>query len=183
MTKRKDGPSSGVKLRVMKRDTFRCTYCGVSGNDAELQVDHIIPMSKGGSNHISNLTTACAKCNNTKNDTIGWANNTQADQSDEDCTSRLIFIHIIKEGRIRNQGTVLEKNDGHWLVQRYSMLDGSETDVVALSEHDIFNPDKVRMYRSEEEWKLAVVKQHALDGMLKGSIEENIKCQMQRWGF
>jgi hypothetical protein len=34
MSERKDGPSAAVKLRVFKRDRFRCTYCDVSGNEA-----------------------------------------------------------------------------------------------------------------------------------------------------
>lgn len=66
MTKRTDGPSDAVKIRVLKRDRFRCTYCGVPGTDAELEVDHIIPVARGGSHHISNLTTACRSCNQHK---------------------------------------------------------------------------------------------------------------------
>lgn len=58
--------SAAVRIRVMKRDRFRCTYCGVPGTDAELEIDHIIPVSKGGSNHMSNLTTSCRKCNQSK---------------------------------------------------------------------------------------------------------------------
>ena len=63
-----DGPSAAVRIRAMKRDKFRCTYCGASGNEVELEVDHIIARSKGGSHHISNLTTACRKCNQKKSD-------------------------------------------------------------------------------------------------------------------
>lgn len=64
------GLSSSTKLKVFKRDRFTCTYCGVSGADAELHVDHIIPVSKGGSNNIYNLTTACSRCNLQKADKI-----------------------------------------------------------------------------------------------------------------
>ena len=59
-------PSSAVIMRVFKRDMFTCVYCGVNGSNAELQCDHIIPISKGGSNHIANLATACRKCNQSK---------------------------------------------------------------------------------------------------------------------
>lgn len=68
MTKRTHGPSSKVKMRVMKRDRFQCTYCGAPGTDAELEVDHIIAVSIGGSHHMSNLTTACRACNQKKGD-------------------------------------------------------------------------------------------------------------------
>jgi hypothetical protein len=65
-THRRDGPSAEVRIRVYKRDRFRCTYCGVAGTDAELEVDHIVPVAGGGSHHISNLTTACRACNQKK---------------------------------------------------------------------------------------------------------------------
>jgi 5-methylcytosine-specific restriction endonuclease McrA len=39
----------------------RCVYCGAS--NTQLQVEHIIPRARGGSNRASNLTLACAPCN------------------------------------------------------------------------------------------------------------------------
>jgi 5-methylcytosine-specific restriction protein A len=66
MTKRTDGPSAAVRIRVMKRDRFQCTYCGAPGTDVELEVDHIISVARGGSHHMSNLTTACRDCNQAK---------------------------------------------------------------------------------------------------------------------
>jgi hypothetical protein len=68
VTKRTLGPSAAVRIRVMKRDRFRCTYCGTPGTDAELEVDHIIAFARGGSHHMSNLTTACRRCNQSKGD-------------------------------------------------------------------------------------------------------------------
>lgn len=38
-----------------------CVYCGAT--DVPLEVEHIIPKSRGGSNRISNLTLACEPCN------------------------------------------------------------------------------------------------------------------------
>ena len=38
-----------------------CSYCGVK--EVSLQVEHIHPLAKGGSNSITNLTLSCQKCN------------------------------------------------------------------------------------------------------------------------
>jgi len=47
--------------KVLRNDP--CSYCGKPGPST---VDHIIPVSKGGTNDISNLTAACADCNSLK---------------------------------------------------------------------------------------------------------------------
>ncbi len=54
-----------VKLRfdVFKRDGFVCQYCGLHPPQAVLHVDHIVPVSKGGTNDEENLITACDHCN------------------------------------------------------------------------------------------------------------------------
>ncbi|RVX44816.1 HNH endonuclease [Nonomuraea polychroma] len=42
-----------------------CAYCGTTGTP--LNIDHIQPRSRGGSDRISNLTVACMPCNQAKN--------------------------------------------------------------------------------------------------------------------
>ena len=51
------------RKNIMKRDNFRCMYCG---RTSELTIDHIIPKSKGGKTTWENLVTACNPCNNKK---------------------------------------------------------------------------------------------------------------------
>lgn len=51
---------------VFQRDNYTCSYCGKEGG--KLECDHIIPYSKGGTNELENLTTACRKCNRQKKD-------------------------------------------------------------------------------------------------------------------
>lgn len=41
----------------------RCAYCG---GDQDITRDHDIPLSRGGSNEISNIVPACARCNYSK---------------------------------------------------------------------------------------------------------------------
>lgn len=59
------------RFSVLKRDNFRCTYCGASPKDGVtlLHVDHILAKSKGGGDNLENLTTACEQCN------LGKSNN------------------------------------------------------------------------------------------------------------
>lgn len=60
--------SKKKKGEVLASDYFRCTYCGMNGNDSTLFVDHIVPRTKGGDNNDGNLTTACGSCNSLKSD-------------------------------------------------------------------------------------------------------------------
>jgi hypothetical protein len=59
-----------IRFQVLKRDSFMCTYCGKRPPEVELQVDHVVPRSKGGSNELSNLRTACSFCNYGKSDRL-----------------------------------------------------------------------------------------------------------------
>lgn len=53
---------------VYKRDGGRCVYCGSTEN---LQLDHIIPFSKGGATTVENLQLLCQRCNIEKSNKIG----------------------------------------------------------------------------------------------------------------
>ena len=55
------------RKNVLIRDHHSCTYCGARD---DLTIDHIVPASKGGEWSWTNLTTACAKCNNRKGDKL-----------------------------------------------------------------------------------------------------------------
>ncbi|MEG4914717.1 MULTISPECIES: HNH endonuclease [unclassified Microcoleus] len=56
---------AGKWWTVLARDKWKCLSCGRSAREdgVLLEVDHIIPRSKGGSDHMSNLQTLCKKCN------------------------------------------------------------------------------------------------------------------------
>lgn len=53
-----------TRIRIFERDNFTCTYCGDIGG--QLECDHVIPISRNGSNEDSNLITSCKKCNRLK---------------------------------------------------------------------------------------------------------------------
>ena len=56
------------RFNVFKRDSFCCQYCGSHPPSVVLEIDHIIPSSKGGNNSIDNLITSCFDCNRGKSD-------------------------------------------------------------------------------------------------------------------
>ncbi len=50
--------------QVKNRDGATCRYCGQPAPDG--QVDHVIPLSRGGTDDLSNLAWACRSCNASK---------------------------------------------------------------------------------------------------------------------
>ena len=55
--------SSAVRVRVWIRDGGKCKSCGAQAN---LQFDHVIPVSKGGSSTEENIELLCKSCNQRK---------------------------------------------------------------------------------------------------------------------
>lgn len=71
-----------IRFKVFRRDLFTCQYCGRTGNETILEVDHVIPHSKGGSDHQDNLITSCRDCNRGKSDMQVIETNLNAEQID-----------------------------------------------------------------------------------------------------
>jgi CRISPR/Cas system Type II protein with McrA/HNH and RuvC-like nuclease domain len=62
--------SKSKRFKVFSRDNFTCVYCGRNSRSVSLEVDHVVPRSKGGSDDESNLATSCFDCNRSKSDAI-----------------------------------------------------------------------------------------------------------------
>ncbi|HEX6289214.1 MAG TPA: RNA-guided endonuclease IscB [Herpetosiphonaceae bacterium] len=60
------GDLAGYEVReyVLAKWQRSCTYCGAT--NVPLEIEHLIPKSRGGSNRVSNLTLACHACNHRK---------------------------------------------------------------------------------------------------------------------
>lgn len=54
------------RYEIFERDGFQCRYCGKQPPKVCLELDHVIPVSKGGTDDYENLTTACFDCNRGK---------------------------------------------------------------------------------------------------------------------
>ena len=59
--------SQNTKMYVWQRDGGKCVECGSKEN---LEYDHIIPFSKGGSNSDRNIQLLCESCNRSKSSRI-----------------------------------------------------------------------------------------------------------------
>lgn len=65
--------TNSLRNFIKKRDNYTCQMCGVSTMQQSLlllEVDHIIPVSKGGLTTPENLQTLCWKCNRSKSNNI-----------------------------------------------------------------------------------------------------------------
>jgi len=60
--------STRLRMEVLKRDGFRCVYCGATPINALLHVDHVHPVAGGGGDDPANLVTSCCDCNLGKSD-------------------------------------------------------------------------------------------------------------------
>jgi 5-methylcytosine-specific restriction endonuclease McrA len=60
------GTLAGYETRefLLEKWNRQCAYCGIK--DVPLQIEHIHPRAKGGTNSITNLTLSCEKCNKKK---------------------------------------------------------------------------------------------------------------------
>lgn len=70
--------TESFRTYIKERDDYTCQMCSASIEDQDLlllEVDHIIPISKGGKSVEDNLQTLCWKCNRTKGSKILSENN------------------------------------------------------------------------------------------------------------
>jgi hypothetical protein len=172
MTARKDGPSAACKLRVMKRDKFTCVYCGKNGSEVELEIDHIIPVAKGGSNHMSNLQTMCAWCNRSKGKgdrPVTTQDIVAGDVNEKPLSLVGMFVHRMEDGNVQNQGRIISEGIDSIMVQRYSFLDGSETDIVLWNKSE-----DLKFYMTDKSMRMAYAK-------MEGWDQQSIDAQERFW--
>ena len=64
------GTLQGWQLRayIFDQNGCQCFYCGERGK--RMTLDHVIPTSRGGNNRVTNLTAACRKCNQQKDNRL-----------------------------------------------------------------------------------------------------------------
>lgn len=74
------------RKNIFERDNYTCQYCGISPRNKkettkwlekhQLNLDHVVPRSRGGKTVWNNIVAACFKCNNKKGnqllEELGW---------------------------------------------------------------------------------------------------------------
>ena len=59
-----------TRMSVYNQSEGRCVYCGRFIPFDEMTIDHIVPLSKGGTNYEKNLQCCCKECNLMKQDLL-----------------------------------------------------------------------------------------------------------------
>lgn len=115
-----DPVSDVLRYRVLMESGGRCALCGATKNERPLDVDHILPKSKGGKNVYENLQVLCSKCNRSKGnkDDTDFRDDLTKD-SDPNC--RFCYDNI-KRRIVQEMDTVVAIQDaypvtnGHYLI-------------------------------------------------------------------
>ena len=95
--------SGSIRFNILKRARSRCELCGISAEHKALEVDHIVPRNKGGSDDPSNLQALCYSCNAMKRDTDstdfrGWFDSYS--ERDESCPFCNLDRELVAENEL-----------------------------------------------------------------------------------
>ncbi|HEX6465022.1 MAG TPA: HNH endonuclease signature motif containing protein [Vicinamibacterales bacterium] len=59
-----------LRRAILERDGYRCQICGVPVVEDDVEIDHVVPLSRGGDSSPANLQAACARCNRRKSNHV-----------------------------------------------------------------------------------------------------------------
>jgi hypothetical protein len=58
--------SRRLRFEILRRDGYTCRYCGAQAPEVQLAIDHVVPVTLGGTDDPANLVAACHGCNSGK---------------------------------------------------------------------------------------------------------------------
>lgn len=138
-----------VRFEILERDNFTCRYCGKHAPETELEVDHVKPRSRGGSDDRANLVATCRDCNRGKGD-----KQIEPPGQWESLIGK--FFHTFCVGRRFNeQGRIVTSPaPGYYVVQMFEWLTGSRsftgTRLVTL---DVIVRERWALYVDDEDMR------------------------------
>src|SRR3989339_562828 len=111
--------SDSLRYRVLKEAKGVCALCGCTKDTRPLDVDHIIPRSKGGKTVYENLQVLCSKCNRSKNNKDDSDfREIVANQIDNDC----IFCNIKSSKVVTENEYAVEIEDSYPVSKHHSLV-------------------------------------------------------------
>ena len=120
--KKSSGAIAGtLRYEVLKRAKFRCELCGVSADIKALEIDHILPRSKGGSDEQFNLQALCYSCNAMKRD----RDDTDFREVRESYTRRAsecLFCHIEPQRIVEENELCFSVYDGYPVTAKHLLV-------------------------------------------------------------
>ena len=109
------------RYEVLKRARYRCELCGTSAEHKALEVDHIIPRNKGGTDDVFNFQALCYSCNATKRDRDDTDFRGMAVRyADRD--SNCLFCKIEPERVIAENELCFAIRDGHPVSPHHTLI-------------------------------------------------------------
>lgn len=88
-----------TRRNLYLRDDYTCCYCGKKHKANDLNIDHIIPRSKGGKHKWENVVCSCIKCNTKKGDYLLG-----------ECNMRLLKKPYIPFHHLMENGHTIDEN-------------------------------------------------------------------------
>lgn len=137
--------SKRTRFEVFKRDLFVCQYCGSKPPAVVLEVDHVHPVSKGGTDSKENLLTSCWDCNRGKADKLLSSLPQSVSEQSELLTEKLAQVKAFHR---------LQKS-----IRKH------EDDCIAMVEHEFIQsfPDQQFTHNFRESCRIFVQKLDAYD--------------------
>ena len=111
--------SDSLRYRVLKEANGICALCGCTKDMRPLDVDHIVPRSKGGKTVYENLQVLCSKCNRSKNNKDNTDFRTTASSNINNCC---IFCNLASSKVVieNEQAVVIE--DSFPVTKHHSLV-------------------------------------------------------------
>jgi diadenosine tetraphosphate (Ap4A) HIT family hydrolase/5-methylcytosine-specific restriction endonuclease McrA len=109
------------RYEVLKRARYRCELCGVSAEHKALEVDHIIPRNRGGTDDVSNFQALCYSCNATKRDRDNTDFRDMATRYG-DRESNCVFCKIEPKRVIAENELCFAIRDGHPVTPHHTLV-------------------------------------------------------------
>src|SRR4051812_32232946 len=101
--------SKRLRFEILRRDNHTCKYCGATGDESPLTIDHVVPTALGGSDDPTNLVAACKDCNAGKSSIPPGAHLVEG--VSKDALRWAIAMEIVAQGRAVSRMEAAERHD------------------------------------------------------------------------